>query len=121
MRLWNAYVELVDERGIVLLEEACRMADRLDRLEALLSGDVEVWARLTHNLRTEDYELRIDSALVEARQQAATLRQILTTLPLKEAKPDDGDADDWLAGLDMPAPVLHPSGSELPDAGAAGR
>jgi hypothetical protein len=37
------------QRGLVLLEEACRIADRLDRLDALLVGDTDVWFRLVHN------------------------------------------------------------------------
>lgn len=96
-RLWDAYAEQVDgERGLVLLEEAARIADRLDRLDALLTGDDEVWARLVHDLRTDSYELRIDSALIEARQQASVLRQVLASLPLLK-EPGDTDAGDaWL-------------------------
>jgi hypothetical protein len=98
-RLWAACFSQCDgERGVVLLEEACRIADRLDRLDEILTGQAEVWAILVHDLRTEDYELRIDGALIEARQQAATLRQILTSLPVKEAPggDDDDDPDVWL-------------------------
>lgn len=120
MRLWNAYSALVDERGFVLLEEAARIADRLDRLESLLSGDVDAWMKLTHRLLTQDYELHIDGALVEARQQALALRQILTSLPMKEAEPD-GDADDWLDDIGVSAEVRDTSGSGVPDAGSAGR
>lgn len=108
LRLWNAYAELVDERGLVLLEEACRTVDRLDRLDALLTGDADVWCRLTHRLQTDSYELQIDAALVEARQQASALRQILTSLPLKESGDDGDDADSWLN--DLPAAVLNPAG-----------
>lgn len=95
-RLWDAYSADVDgQRGLVLLEEACRTADRLDKLDALLQGDVDVWCRLVHDVRTEDYELKIDSALTEARQQQNVLRQLIGSLPLKEPDdPDDGDA--WL-------------------------
>lgn len=64
----------------VLLGEGCRLADRLDRLDALLRGEVKVWARLTHRLLTEDYELHIDAAASEARQTASTLRLILGQL-----------------------------------------
>jgi hypothetical protein len=92
-RLWEAHREQVEgERGLVMLEEAARIADRLDKLALLLSGDEEVWAYLVHDVRTEDYELRIDSALIEARQQANVLRQLVAGLPLKES--DDSDADD---------------------------
>lgn len=95
-RLWDAYEADMDGvRGAVLLEEACRIADRLDKLDALLQGDADVWCRLVHDLRTESYELRIDGPLVEARQQANTLRQLLLALPVKGS--DDGDDPDaWL-------------------------
>jgi hypothetical protein len=59
-----------------------------------LQGDADVWCRLTHNTRTEDYELHIDEALSEARQQANTLRQLVASLAVKK-EPDDGD-DGWL-------------------------
>jgi hypothetical protein len=94
-RLYDAYASRVDDAGLVLLEEAARIADRLDKLDALLRGEADVWCRLVHDLRTEDYELRIDSALVEARQQAAVLRQLLVSLTPSKG-PDDGDGDGWL-------------------------
>lgn len=108
MSLWNAYVELVDSRGRVLLEEACRTADRLDRLDALLTGRSEEWFRLVE-LRGQDdvLEVQVDNALAEARQQALALRQLLSSLVVKE--PDDGDGDDWLAD-GVPAALLHPAG-----------
>jgi hypothetical protein len=114
-RLWAAYCERVaGEAGLAVLEELCRTADRLDRLDALLTGDADVWCRLTHNLRTESYELQIDSALGEARQQGAAFTKLLAALPLKESDDDDG-GDDWLDNL--PAPVLDTEGSAVPDAG----
>ena len=64
----------------VLLDEACRTADRLDKLDALLQGDADVWCRLVHDLRTEDYELKIDAALSEARQQAGALRLLIESI-----------------------------------------
>ena len=59
-RLFEAFRDRVDERGLVLLEEAARIADRLDKLDRLLTGEADVWCRLVHNTRTEDYELKID-------------------------------------------------------------
>jgi hypothetical protein len=98
--LWEAYSGLVDgAKGLVLLAEAARIADRLDKLDALLQGDADVWCRLVHGLRSEDYELKIDSALIEARQQANTLRQILDSLPVKEGPRDPDPADGWLDGV----------------------
>lgn len=104
-RLWEAYSGLVNgQGGLVLLEEAARIADRLDRLDALLVGDTDVWFRLVHNTRTEDYEIKVDAALVEARQQASVLRQLIASLPLAKES-GDGDADAWLD--DLPAEVQH--------------
>jgi hypothetical protein len=95
LRLWRSLHQRVDgERGLILLEEACRISDRLDKLNALLLGDADVWCRLLEDMRSDGYELRIDSALVEARQQANTLRQLVASLPLRET--DDGDDDGWL-------------------------
>lgn len=102
-RLWDAYASAVDgQRGLVLLEEACRIADRLDRLDALLVGDTDVWFRLVHNTRTEDYEIKVDAALVEARQQASVLRQLIASLPISKES-GDSDPDSWLD--DLPAEV----------------
>lgn len=110
-RLWVALHDKVDgERGLVLLEEACRIADRLDKLDALLKGDADVWCRLVVDINGDGsvYELRVSSALIEARQQANTLRQLVASLPLKEAAGDgDDDEDDWVNG--GAAPVLDPS------------
>jgi hypothetical protein len=64
----------------ILAGEACRLADRLDKLDLLLAGDIETWVTLTHNLMTADYELKINSAETAARQTALALRQIIGQL-----------------------------------------
>lgn len=96
-RLWDAHHDqVVGERGKVMLEEACRIADRLDQLDRILKGEAEVWCSIAET-RGGDLEVRVDGALVEARQQANVLRQILGSLPLGG---DDGDDDDgWLDDL----------------------
>lgn len=97
LRLWLSVCERVDgERGLVLLEEACRTADRLDRLDALLVGDIESWARI--ETERGDSELIIDAALAEARQQGAALLRLLTSLPMVRES-GDGDTDAWLDEL----------------------
>jgi hypothetical protein len=85
--LWKAVTEAHELDAIqeVQLLEACRSKDRLDKLDALLRGDVETWASLAHNLRTEDYELKIDDALGKANATANLLKQLLAALRL----PDD--------------------------------
>ena len=68
----------------VVLEEACRVADRLDRLDALLTARQADWLRL----RADEYggghilEVRVvvDNLLGEARQQEAVLRGLVSEL-----------------------------------------
>jgi hypothetical protein len=96
--LWDDTEKAVrGERGRVLLLEACRIADRLDGLHALLTGDAADWLEVVEAKGTADaVEVRIDAALTEARQQAGALRSILTSLPMG----DDGDAASGSAWLE---------------------
>jgi hypothetical protein len=61
----------------VLLVEACRLADRLDRFERVLTG-----GRWFHERRDEDerVEVVIDAVLSEARQYASALKMIVAEL-----------------------------------------
>jgi hypothetical protein len=71
----------LDTARRVLLEEACRLSDRLDRLDALLCGDEGTWMSL--RARDDDgsiVEVVVDKALSEARQQASTLKTLLAEL-----------------------------------------
>ncbi len=69
----------------VNLLEACRQKDRLDKLDELLRGDVDVWVKLTHRLKTEDYELKVDDALMKANATANQMKQHLAALRLPDA------------------------------------
>jgi hypothetical protein len=66
--------------GRVLLEEACRIADRLDRLDQVLRGDIDTWMRLLVDDDAREATLVIDKALSEARQQQVALKQLLAEL-----------------------------------------
>lgn len=84
--LWNA-IDTAHDLNVtqfVQLEEACRAKDRLDRLDEILRGDVDVWARLVHDLRTEEYELKIDAALSSANTTANLMKQLLAALRLPD-------------------------------------
>lgn len=81
----------------LLILEAARVGDRLERIDSLIAGDADIWARIT-NGREGDLEIRIDSVLAEARQQAATLRQLLGTIKRLRGEPMAAD-DDGLADL----------------------
>lgn len=85
-KLWSdiASEHALDASQLVTLLEVCRCKDRLDKLDLLIRGDVDVWARLTHNLRTEDYELRIDQALSAANSTANLMKQLIAALRLPD-------------------------------------
>jgi hypothetical protein len=63
---------------LVLLEEAARITDRLDRLDVQLDGGD--WLRLRLSPRSGDVIVIVDKALAEARQQATALKQIIAEL-----------------------------------------
>lgn len=99
LKLWNAHKDdVIGEHGLVLLEEACRIADRLDKLDALLKGDPTEWGRVLPTKDGEGFVLHVDGALVEARQQANVLRQVVAALPMKEPA-DDVDDGAWVDGV----------------------
>lgn len=84
--MWVAISESpdLDAAQVVQLTEACRAKDRLDRLDQVLRGDVEVWSRLVHSRRSKDYVLRIDAVLAQANATANTMKQLLAALRLPD-------------------------------------
>jgi hypothetical protein len=84
--LWQSIADRhdLDAAQKVQLLEACRAKDRLDKLDRLLRGDADVWLRLTHNLRTDDYELKIDAALTASNATANLMKQLLAALRLPD-------------------------------------
>lgn len=84
--LWDAITadHTLDAAQKVQLAEACRAKDRLDKLDAVLRGDADVWLTLTHDLRTESYELKIDAALTQANATANLMKQLLAALRLPD-------------------------------------
>lgn len=92
-RLWQEMSGDTLESGKrVLLEEACRIADRLDRLDALLAGDADAWLRFTVDESGTEVTVNVDKALSEARQQAVALKQLVAELRqgAATAKPETG-------------------------------
>ena len=86
-RLWREMHALTtyNPAEMVMLEEACRIADRLDRLHAALEGGD--YLRLQEATDgSGDIVLRPDSALNEARQQANQLKQLVAALRLPDEK-----------------------------------
>lgn len=92
-----------DAAGELLAGEACRIADRLERLDRLLRGDAGDWSQIVEVPGSGTLVLVIDSALSEARQQQNALRQIFATLGLAKAVDQGDDAlEAFLAGLSSP-------------------
>ena len=84
--LWRGVAgsfELMPEQ-LVQLEEACRAKDRLDRLDALLSGDVDTWAHVDFDPDGRPVSLRIDAALAQANTTANLMKQLLAALRLPD-------------------------------------
>lgn len=86
--LWKAVVDLhdLDPMQQVQLLEACRSKDRLDKLDGLLTGDVDTWARLTVDVESDDrvFEVRVTQALAQANATANLLKQLLAALRLPD-------------------------------------
>jgi hypothetical protein len=82
----------------VMIVEAGRIADRLQKLDALITGRQTLWATLCFG-RDDVVEVRVDNALPEARQQATVLRQLLAEIQRQRGQSRSAPSDDDLAGL----------------------
>lgn len=76
-----------------MIEEAARISDRLDGMDRLLSGDAELWLSITE-VRGGLLEVRVDNVMMEARQSAAILRQLLAEIHKRQTEASAGDDDD---------------------------
>lgn len=97
---------LPDVATKLLVLEACRMVDRLDRLDKALKSN-GTWLRIAEESqsmdgRTVKIVIEIDSVLAEARQLAVALNAILHKLGVGKLSgkiSQGGGFDDFLAGL----------------------
>lgn len=78
---------------LAMIEEAGRIKDRLDRLDALASGQEELWLHLTELRDSGEYKISIDQPLQEARQLATVFRQMLAEIARRREKPGGGSGD----------------------------
>lgn len=87
-RLWRDTVAVLvdlDPAQRELLIEACRMADRLDRLDAELNG--RDFLRLVEDAdEPGEVVVRVDAALAAASRDANVLKQLLVALRLPDAE-----------------------------------
>ncbi|MET8147631.1 hypothetical protein ACIBSW_06860 [Actinoplanes sp. NPDC049668] len=91
---------------LLLLAEACRTADRLERLDGVIRGKGNEWITLAAELEgRSEVAVVIDAALSEARQQQGRLTSIVAELRLRTTGP--------AAPTGKPAPA-PPTAAEVP-------
>lgn len=112
LSLWDGVCKetLLDAAGYIILAEACRTADIIEKLSGALASGSSEWVRLS-----EEAEYQADGAvkisivvnplLGEIRQQRLALRQLLAQLKLGSTKEDtapESAIDQLIAGFPMP-------------------
>lgn len=97
LQFWEEVSEAVelDASGFLLLGEACRIIDRLDRLSGALNGKGRDWLKLMDEVdvvaerfgdgKKISVKVTVDGLLSEARQQQLALKTILSQLGLGKA------------------------------------
>lgn len=89
-----------------LLVEACRIADRLDRLDSALADPEARWLTVHAQPNEEAYRIIVDKVLAEARQQATVLGGLMARIyPTPVAKPATEQPEES-PRADKPANVL---------------
>ena len=71
---------------LVLLDEVCRLLDRMDLFDELLTGGREAWCTIDWPFEDAPAVVVVSSVLSEARAHTAELRQVLKALDLPTAK-----------------------------------
>jgi len=89
--LWRAITKnhpTLDPSQLVQLTEACRAKDRLDKLDATLRGEPDVWVKLYPDPNSDGavYELRVTNALVNANATANLMKQLLAAMRLPDVQ-----------------------------------
>lgn len=80
-QLWRHLKDNVPEAHLPLLREACRIVDRLDRMDGILQRKSD-WLRVNQMEFGDNVKVKItmDGVLAEARQQAATAHALIKDL-----------------------------------------
>lgn len=79
--LWDDLSPRLDVARRVVLDEACRLADRLDHFARVLDGDGETWATIREaHSEGMPAQLIVSSVVGEARMTATVLRQLIAEL-----------------------------------------
>ncbi|WP_367582234.1 hypothetical protein [Tsukamurella tyrosinosolvens] len=95
--LWDELHDDLDPADLTaLIQEACRVKDRLDRLHAAIQADGIV------DLIERDgdvFEVKVDNVLSEARQQAGALQRLLADIAKRRGDGGEEPESDGLADL----------------------
>lgn len=98
LELWDAAVGAAefDAAGLVLLGEACRTADIIERLSAALKSGSQEWVRLSEEAEmladgAAKVQIVVNPLLGEVRQQRIALRTILAHLKLGKVQENTGE------------------------------
>lgn len=127
-RLWDAESgKIADEGHLILLEEACRTTDTLERLNTLVHADETQWLELVRNdveSTDEVLEVRVvvNGVLVEQRQQQDVFKRQVGELRLAKAARvavPAGQSSPGAAGVGAPEPSAGEALS-APDSPAQG-
>lgn len=68
----------LDEKALVT--EACRIADRLERLDQILRGDLDTWLEISTSFDGRTIYVTMGNTLSEARQHALVLKALLAEI-----------------------------------------
>ncbi len=82
----------LDSSGFVLLGEACRVIDRLDRLSDALNGAGRDWLKIADEVEEIGrgkikVHVVVDGLLSEARQQQLAFKSLMAQMKLGNAEP----------------------------------
>lgn len=119
-RMWAELTsQTTSEADLALIEEACRTADRLDKLDRFLDGEHDAWLELARFQDDDNHVVVIvDKAVGEARQLALALKALLQEIRVRlAARPA---APQGVSGLGAITAQL-PAGVASLDAHRAGR
>ena len=96
--LWDAVLEAsdFDAAGLLLLGEACRTADIIERLSAALRSNSQEWVRLAEEAEVladgaARVQIVVNPLLGEVRQQRIALRTMISHLKLGKVEEVTGE------------------------------
>jgi hypothetical protein len=85
-KLWKGVTDAheLDEAQLAQLTEACRMKDRLDKLDKLLRGEEESWIRISAPSLEGVSVITVHGAFDKAAAGANVMKQLLAALRLPD-------------------------------------